>query len=119
MGNSLTSACGSGRATIRKAKRRLFSPHSDLRNGYDAIGQGYVCLTSKGKVVHIIYAAQVTTREFEVPTECNAGFSTAYRNLKGAHCFGVSSGGVTTACFLLGEIHQQWCGLASIAITSD
>lgn len=64
-------------------------------------------------------AAQITTREFEVPAECNAGFSTAHRNLKDTHCFCISSGGVPTACFLLGEIHQQWCGLVSIAITSD
>lgn len=70
-------------------------------------------------VVYNIDAAQITTREFEVPTACNAGFSAAYQNLKGTHCFCISSGGVATACFLLGEIHQQWCGLVSIAINSD
>ena len=48
MGNSLISACGSGAAIIRKAERKLFSPHLDSRNGYNTLAQGYVCLTSNG-----------------------------------------------------------------------
>lgn len=82
-------------------------------------GTSAYVLTFIGMVVRNIHAAQITTREFEMPKECNAGFSTAYRNLRGAHCFCIPLGGVATACFLLGEIHSQWCGLVSIAITSD
>lgn len=117
MENSRTSVCGLGVAIIKKVKRKLFLPHLDLRNGCNV--QGCVAPTPNGMVVYNIDAAQITTREFEVPTACNAGFSAAYQNLKGTHCFCISSGGVATACFLLGEIHQQWCGLVSIAINSD
>ncbi|KAN0090989.1 hypothetical protein V8E55_004555 [Tylopilus felleus] len=91
-----------------------------LGSGHYQKGQEKAILGSLGLEEWTRYArGRITTRQFDVPAECDSGFSTAYRNLKDVHCFCVSSGGVTTACFLLGETHQQWCGLASIAIVSD
>ncbi|KAF9245032.1 hypothetical protein BU15DRAFT_18145, partial [Melanogaster broomeanus] len=53
-------------------------------------------------------------------TDDTGTFLKAYRSLKGSHCFCVSpGGGPAIACFLIGEVHGQWCGLVSIAATSD
>ncbi|KAF9222644.1 hypothetical protein BS17DRAFT_881030 [Gyrodon lividus] len=81
-----------------------------------------VGLTSGRAVSFYIPVSQITTRGFQAPrsTEDTAAFLTAYRGLKGSHCFCVSpGGGPAIACFMLGEIHQRWCGLVSIAATSD
>ncbi|KAF8840030.1 hypothetical protein BDN67DRAFT_969170 [Paxillus ammoniavirescens] len=94
-----------------------------LGSGNFQAGQEKVVLASLGLQEWVQHdGVNITTREFKAPrsTEDTAAFLTAHRGLEGSHCFCVSpGGGPAIACFLIGELNEQWCGLVSIAVTSD